>query len=225
MVGTRLFTYALHTYSRAYPEAPKPPWLGGGSGRTGQAAWVSWIADLLPSEPRARPSQPPAQPRGSSWVDGASSCLLPRHCCVLPLGSHREQLPLPLQTASCHAWSAACGQAALWTRGACGWWVHHLSRRRSDLEGHGEHRHDGAEGLQPLEPSAPRAPASTPTRSVDGRRLARLGLKSCARTRPQCSSELTAACSSMPAMPPAPESWGSSLSFKREAFPELGHRI
>ena len=210
MVGTRLFTYALHTYSRAYPEAPKPPWLGGGSGRTGQAAGVSWLADLLPSEPRARPSQPPAQPRGSSWVDGTSSCLLPRHCRVLPLGSHREQLPLPLRTASCHAWSAACGQAALWTRGACGWWVHHLSRRRGDLEGHGEHRHDGAEGSEPLEPSARRAPASTPTRLVDGRRLARLGQGSCARTRPQCSSELPAARTGMPAVRPAPESWGST---------------
>ena len=112
--------FALHTYSRAYPGAPKPPWLGGGSGRTGQAAGVSWLADLLPSEPRARPSQPPAQPRGSSWVDGASSCMLPQNCCVLPPGSHREQLPPRLQTASCHAWwhgvqpvvRLRCGQEA-----------------------------------------------------------------------------------------------------------------
>ena len=66
VVGTRLFTYAPHTYSRAYPEAPKAPWLGGGSGRTGQAAGVSWLDDLMPSEPRAWASQPPVQPRGSN---------------------------------------------------------------------------------------------------------------------------------------------------------------
>ena len=170
-----MFTLALHTHSRAYAGAPKPLWLGCWSGRTGQAAGVSWLDDWLPSEPRAWASQPLAQPRSSSWVDGASSCMLPRNCCALPLDSHREQLPPPLQTASCHAWSAACAQAALCTRGMRGWWVHHLSRRRGDLEGHGEHRHDGAEGLQPLEPSARRAPASTPTRSMDGRHLARLG--------------------------------------------------
>ena len=51
VVCSRLFTLALHTHSRAYPRAPKPPWLGGGSGRTGQAAGVSWLTDLLPSEP------------------------------------------------------------------------------------------------------------------------------------------------------------------------------
>ena len=77
-------------YSRAYPEAPKPPWLGGRSGRTGQAAGVSWLDDLLPSEPRAWAFQPPAQPRGSSWVAGASSCLLPRCCQALPLEMHRK---------------------------------------------------------------------------------------------------------------------------------------
>ena len=41
MVHTRLFTLALHTHSRAYPGAPKPPWLGAGCGRTGQAIGVS----------------------------------------------------------------------------------------------------------------------------------------------------------------------------------------
>ena len=51
----------------------------------------------------------------------------------------------------------------------------HLFRRSGKLEGHGEHQHDGAEGLQPLGPSAGRAPASTPTRSRDGRHPARLG--------------------------------------------------
>ena len=51
----------------------------------------------------------------------------------------------------------------------------HLFRRRGELEGHGEHLHDGAEGLQPLGPSAGRAPASTPTRSRDGRRCASSG--------------------------------------------------
>ena len=101
----------------------------------------------------------------------------------------------------------------------------HLVRRRGELEGHGEHQGDGAEGLQPLGPLAGGAPASTPTLSVDGRRLARLGLRCCTRTRPQCSSELPAACSSMPAVRPAQKSWGSSLSVKREAIPEVGHRI
>ena len=51
----------------------------------------------------------------------------------------------------------------------------HLVRRRGELEGHGEHQGDGAEGLQPLGPLAGGASASTPTWSVDGRRLARLG--------------------------------------------------
>ena len=60
----------------------------------------------------------------------------------------------------------------------------HLIRRRSKLERPAERRQDGAEGLQPLGPSAGRAPASTPTQSVDGRCLARLGQGSCARTRP-----------------------------------------
>ena len=55
----------------------------------------------------------------------------------------------------------------------------HLIRRRSKLERPAERRQDGAEGLQPLGPSAGRAPASTPTWSVDGRRLARLGHGSC----------------------------------------------
>ena len=82
--------FALHTYSRAYPGAPKPPQLGSGSGRTGQAAGASWLDDLLPSEPRAWAFQPPAQPRGSSWVAGASSCLLPRCCQALPLEMHRK---------------------------------------------------------------------------------------------------------------------------------------
>ena len=82
--------FALHTYSRPYPGAPKPSWLGSGSGRTGQAAGASWLDDLLPSEPRAWAFQPPAQPRGSSWVAGASSCLLPRCCQALPLEMHRK---------------------------------------------------------------------------------------------------------------------------------------
>ena len=33
----------------------------------------------------------------------------------------------------------------------------HLFRRSGKLEGHGEHQHDGAEGLQPLGPSADRS--------------------------------------------------------------------
>jgi len=51
----------------------------------------------------------------------------------------------------------------------------HLVRRRGELEGHGEHQGDGAEGLQPLGPLAGGAPASTPTWSLDGRRLASSG--------------------------------------------------
>jgi hypothetical protein len=80
----------------------------------------------------------------------------------------------------------------------------HLIRRRSKLERPAERRQDGAEGLQPLGPSAGRAPASTPTQSVDGRCLARLGQGSCARTRPQCSSELPAARSGQLGVRPAP---------------------
>ena len=60
----------------------------------------------------------------------------------------------------------------------------HLIRRRSKLERPAERRQDGAEGLQPLGPSAGRAPASRPTRSVDGRRLARLGPLSPSRAAP-----------------------------------------
>ena len=59
----------------------------------------------------------------------------------------------------------------------------HLVRRRGELEGYGEHQGDGAEGLQPLGPLAGGAPASTPTWSVDGRRLASSGIISWTRTR------------------------------------------
>ena len=75
--------------------------------------------------------------------------------------------------------------------------MQHLSRRRGDLEGQGEHRHDGAEGLQPLEPSARRAPASTPTLSVDGRRLARLGPLSQPRAAPPALADAIRESSSM----------------------------
>ena len=51
----------------------------------------------------------------------------------------------------------------------------HLVRRRGELEGHGEHQGDGAEGLQPLGPLAGGAPASTPTWSLDGRCFASSG--------------------------------------------------
>ena len=98
----------------------------------------------------------------------------------------------------------------------------HLVRRRGELEGHGEHQGDGAEGLQPLGPLAGGAPASTPTWSLDGRRLVSSGIRSWTRTRPQCSSELPAARSSMPAVLPAQERWGSSLTVRRYRFPEVG---
>ena len=57
----------------------------------------------------------------------------------------------------------------------------HLIRRRGELEGHGEHQGDGAEGLQPLGPLAGGAPASTPTWSLDGRCFASSGPLSRAR--------------------------------------------
>ena len=99
----------------------------------------------------------------------------------------------------------------------------HLVRRRGELEGHGEHPGDGAEGLQPLGPLAGGAPASTPTWSLDGRRLVSSGIRSWTRTRPQCSSELPEARSSMPAVLPAQETVG--VVSHRQAlsrFPEVG---
>ena len=97
----------------------------------------------------------------------------------------------------------------------------YLIRRRSKLERPAERRQDGAEGLQPLGPSAGRAPASTPTRSVDGRRCARLGLKCCTRTRPQCSSELPAARTGMPAAGPAVD----RMVGQTEIFESLSHAL
>jgi len=113
--------------------------------------------------------------RGMGMAGGASSCPPPRCSHALPLGSHQEQLPAQRPMVSCHAQRAACGWAVWWSREAGAWCEQHLFRRQGELEGHGEHLHDGAEGLQPLGPSAGRAPASTPTRSRDGRRCASSG--------------------------------------------------
>ena len=65
--------YALYTYSRAYPGAPKPPQLGCGSGRTDQAAVVSWLDDRLPSGPRARPHLRIGAHNGMHMAGGANS--------------------------------------------------------------------------------------------------------------------------------------------------------
>ena len=71
-----MFTLALHTHSRAYAGAPKPLWLGCWSGRTGQAAGVSWLDNLLPSEPRAWASQPRRSPAvAAGWTARAPACL------------------------------------------------------------------------------------------------------------------------------------------------------
>ena len=103
----------------------------------------------------------------------------------------------------------------------------HLFRRWGELEGHGEHQHDGAEGLQPLGPSAGRAPASTPTCSRDGRRLARLGHRSCSRTRPHCSADALAARSGQLGVRPAPSVSveSATATANRESFPEVGRAI
>ena len=167
--------YALYTYSRAYPGAPKPPQLGCGSGRTDQAAVVSWLDDRLPSGPRARAFPGLGANRGMGMAGGASSCPPPRCCRALPLGSHQEQLPAQRPMVSCHPQRAAWCQAAWWMSEAGMRCELHLVRRRGELEGHGEHQGDGAERLQPLGPLAGGAPASTPTWSLDGRRCASSG--------------------------------------------------
>ena len=166
---------ALYTYSRAYLGAPKPPQLGCGSGRTDQAAVVSWLDDRLPSGPRARAFPGLGANRGMGMACGASSCPPPRCCRALPLGSHQEQLPAQRPLVSCHPQRAAWCQAAWWMSEAGMRCELHLVRRRGELEGHGEHQGDGAEGLQPLGPLAGGAPASTPTWSLDGRRCASSG--------------------------------------------------
>ena len=73
----------------------------------------------------------------------------------------------------------------------------HLVRRRGELEGHGEHQGDGAEGLQPLGPLAGGAPASTPTWSLDGRHLASSGPLSRARAAAPALADAIHQCSSM----------------------------
>ena len=181
-----MFTYALHTYSRAYLGAPKPPQLGSGSGQTGQAAVVSQLDDQPPSGPRVRAFPGLGALRGMGMAGGASSTELPRYSQALPLGRHQEQLPAQRPMVSCHPQRAAWCQAAWWLCEAGMRCELHLVRRRGELEGHGEHQGDGAEGLQPLGPLAGGAPASTPTWSLDGRRLASLGIRSWTRTRPQC---------------------------------------
>ena len=105
----------------------------------------------------------------------ASSSSPPRCCRTLPLGSHQEQLPAQRPMVSCHPQRAAWCQAAWWMSEAGMRCELHLVRRRGELEGHGEHQGDCAEGLQPLGPLAGGAPASTPTWSLDGRHLASSG--------------------------------------------------
>ena len=200
-----MFTYALHTYSRAYPGAPKAPLLGSVSGRTGQAAVVIRIDDPPPSGPRARAFPGLGAHRGMGMAGGASFSSPPRCCRVLPLSS-----PTKNSFQRSARWSPAMHtqQPVGGLRGGCARRASgvgkHLFRRWGGLEGHGEHQHDGAEGLQPLGPSAGRAPASTPTRSRDGRRCASLGHRSCSRTRPHCSADASAARSGQLGVRPAP---------------------
>ena len=118
---------------------------------------------------------------------------------------HREQ-PVGRLRGGCAR--RACGVSCTWFVDGASW--RGMASTRVIVP-----RSPGAEGLQSLGPLAGGAPASTPTWSVDGRCLARLGQGSCARTRPQCSSELPAARTGMPAVRPAQKSWGSSLSVKR----------
>ena len=189
--------YALYTYSRAYPGAPKPAQLGSGSRRTTQAAGVSQLDDQPPSGPRARAFLGLGAHRGMGTADGASSCPPPRYCRTLPLGSHEEQLPAQRPMVSCHPQRAAWCQAAWWMSEAGMRCELHLVRRRGELEGHGEHQGDGAEGLQPLGPLAGGAPASTPTWSLDGRRCASSGPLSRPRAAAPALADAIRLCSSM----------------------------
>ena len=115
---TVIVHYALYTYSRAYPGAPKPAQLGSGSMRTAQAAGVSRLDDQPPSGPRARAFPGLGAHRGMGMAGGASFSSPPRCCRVLPLSSHKEQLPAQRPMVSCHAHTAACGWAAWWLRKA-----------------------------------------------------------------------------------------------------------
>ena len=80
LVGSQMFTYVPHTYSRAHPGASKPPLLGSGSGQTGQAAGDNSLDDQPPSGPRARPSHeegrcgPITQGRRLSLLSKAEAC-------------------------------------------------------------------------------------------------------------------------------------------------------
>ena len=142
---------------------------------------VSQLDDQPPSGPRAWASPGLGANRGMGMAGGASSCPPPRCCQVLLLGSHQEQLPAQRPMVSCHPQRAAWCQAAWWLCEAGMRCELHLVRRRGELEGHGEHQGDGAEGLQPLGPLAGGAPASTPTWSLDGRCFASSGPLSRAR--------------------------------------------
>ena len=102
--------FALHTYSRAYPGAPKPAQLGSGSRRTTQAAGVSQLDDQPPSGPRARAFPGLGAHRGMGRSGRRellrAATLLPHAAALQP---HKEQLPAQRPMVSCHARTAACG--------------------------------------------------------------------------------------------------------------------
>ena len=73
---SQFYGITLRTHTRGIIGVLKAPQLDSGSGRTGQAAGVSWLDDLLPSEPRAWASQPRRSPAvAAGWTARAPACL------------------------------------------------------------------------------------------------------------------------------------------------------
>ena len=141
---------------------PKPPndlwWQRGGSAAAGGVILGgSGGLELGLEGVRA-----PVQTRCCTWADGASSCA-PQCCSRLrPLDSHRKKVQRLRLTATCHPESAACGQAAPWTRGtAQAHTAGHCARGGGLSSSPGRAQALGSTA-PPLQPSSARAPCHHP---------------------------------------------------------------
>ena len=136
----RMFTYALHTYSRGLSAAQMGPQLGSRPVRLGHVALGGWLDVPTRPQPRVRRSPPASRHCGGHRVHGTCSSAPARHRQAKPLGSHRNLVHQQRSAASCRTRRAGCGQAALCASGSGGEWERCLVGRCGSAEQHGEHQ-------------------------------------------------------------------------------------